>query len=66
MNNLWQPTKHDTAAISAGERKVRLAQLRPSLRECPCPYCQRDVYYYEDRHKYMTLTGSDHKCKAMP
>ena len=65
MSNLWNPDKKTRSLMSSGDRKVWLANLKPSLTECTCPYCNRDVYYYNDRHKYLTLGGSDHHCKNM-
>jgi hypothetical protein len=66
MSDLWNPTEEDKKSLAAGQRKVRLSTLKPNLENCLCPYCDSAVYYYRDRHKYMTLNGSDHRCKAMP
>ena len=66
MSNLWNPDSNTRSSLASGERKIRLGYLKPSLRACECPYCKRDMYYYEDKHKYLTLGGSDHRCKSMP
>ena len=66
MNRLWQPDKQTNSSISSGNRKLHLHFLKPDLRSCECPYCKKDVYYYDKKHKYLTLSGSDHRCKGMP
>ena len=66
MSDLWNPDQGTKSSLSSGDRKIRLAYLKHELKLCKFPYCKKDAYYYENRHKYLTIGGSDHKCKAMP
>jgi hypothetical protein len=62
---LWKPSPAATSRLASGERKYRLAQMKPDLDSVKCPFCRRDVYHHRIKDRFYTLGGSDHHCKLM-
>lgn len=65
MSNLWIPTKQDRKALNSGDMKIKLRHYNNDglTEEVDCPFCEKQVLKFRDG--YLTLTGSQHKCKGM-
>ncbi len=67
MSNLWNPGKDTRAALNAGNRKIKLFELKQwnYLKKINCPFCDKPVYFRKDTQRYLTLRGSDHSCTGV-
>jgi len=67
MSTLWNPTKQDVSAYNSGTRKVRIRNLLNdgAIKLGACPFCGNPTYIFNSQDKFITLGGSEHRCKTM-
>ena len=67
MSGLWNPNKDTRAALSRGDRKIRLDYMKKtgSIIATECPFCGSPVYSTIPAERFFTLGGSVHKCKGL-
>ncbi len=65
MSTLWNPTKQDVAAYRQGTNKVKIRRLLNEniIKLGHCHYCDDIMYEHKSGNKFMTMGGSEHKCK---
>jgi len=67
MTGLWNPSKVVRSDINRGDRKEKIGRLKKAkeIIAIPCPACDSPVYYNAGTGKYLTLSGSEHKCVGL-